>query len=227
MPMLGQSALAMWWDMAPPMCGEFEHWHAHEHFPERLGIPGFLRASRWKAADGGEGIFVMYELRDHEVLGSAPYLARLNAPTPWSTRMMPHHRQMIRSQNRVLESRGGPIARHALTIRLSPAQGQGEALRAAVAALAGEVVDAPGLAGMHLLRHEAPPIPPTREQAIRNHADRVADWVLVTCGYDPEVLQALSASRLSDAGLAAMGAAPGAERGLYTLSQSAVPADFG
>ena len=21
--------------------GEFEHWHSHEHFPERLALPGF------------------------------------------------------------------------------------------------------------------------------------------------------------------------------------------
>ena len=226
MSVLGQAALAMWWDMAPETCAEFEHWHAHEHFPERLGIPGFRRSSRWKSADGGQGIFVMYELQDHDVLSSAPYLARLNAPTPWSTRLMPHHRNMIRSQCRVLESSGGGIARHALTIRLSPAAEQADALRGALAALAKAVVMAPGLVGMHLLRHESPNIAPTREQIIRSSSDRVADWVLVTCGYDPAALEDLARAQLSDAGLAAMGAAPGAERGLYTLSQSATPADF-
>ena len=226
MSVLGQAALAMWWDMAPPMCAEFEHWHAHEHFPERLGIPGFRRASRWKSVDGGEGIFVMYELQDYDILSSAPYLARLNAPTPWSTRLMPHHRNMIRSQCRVLASSGGSIARHALTIRLSPVAEQADALRDALAALARDIVAAPGLVGMHLLRHETPDIAPTQEQIIRSRSDRVADWVLVACGYDPAALEDLAGSRLSDAGLAAMGAAPGAERALYTLSQSATPADF-
>jgi hypothetical protein len=226
MSVLGQAALAMWWDMAPEHCAEFEHWHAHEHFPERLGIPGFRRSSRWKSSDGGPGIFVMYELQDHAVLSSAPYLARLNEPTPWSTRMMPHHSNMIRSQCRVLESRGGGIARHAMTIRLSPATGRGETLRSALAALAREVVATPGLSGMHLLRHEAPDIAPTREQIIRSSSDRVADWVLVTCGYDPVAINDLSAARLSEAALAAIGAAAGTERALYTLSQSATPVDF-
>jgi hypothetical protein len=226
MSVLGQAALAMWWDMAPEHCAEFEHWHAHEHFPERLGIPGFRRSSRWKSSDGGPGIFVMYELQDHAVLSSAPYLARLNEPTPWSTRMMPHHSNMIRSQCRVLESRGGAIARHALTIRLSPAAGAGDALRDAIATLAPEVAMQPGLAGMHLLRHETPNIPPTREQAIRSNSDRVADWVLVVCAYDAAVLEKLAGSQLSDSGLVAIGAAAGAERALYTLSQSATPADF-
>ena len=46
MPLLGQAALAMWWDMAPSARSDFEDWHAHEHFPERLGIPGFHRGTR-------------------------------------------------------------------------------------------------------------------------------------------------------------------------------------
>jgi hypothetical protein len=135
MSLLGKAALAMWWDMAPQALREFEHWHAHEHFPERLGIPGFLRASRFTSADGGEGIFVMYELQDYEVLSSAGYSARLNSPTPWSVRMMPHHRHMVRSQCRVLTSHGATTTRQALTIRLSPAPGQNDALLAALRAL--------------------------------------------------------------------------------------------
>ena len=51
MALLGKAALAMWWDMAADMRKDFEDWHAHEHFPERLGIPGFRRASRWSAAE--------------------------------------------------------------------------------------------------------------------------------------------------------------------------------
>src|SRR4051794_26362165 len=120
MALIGQAALAMWWNMAPDIRAEFEHWHTHEHFPERLGIPGFHRGSRWTNADGGQGIFVLYELDRHEVLASPEYLARLNAPTPWSTKLMPHHQDMVRTQNRVLYSRGSAIARAALTVRLAP-----------------------------------------------------------------------------------------------------------
>lgn len=226
MALLGKAALAMWWDIAAPALHEFEHWHAHEHFPERLGIPGFRRASRWTHADGGEGIFVLYELDDHAVLGSPAYLARLNAPSPWSVRMMPHHRNMVRSQCRVLESCGGCTARQALTVRLSPEPGREAALRAALRALGQRVAGTPGLAGLHLLRHEAPPIAQTEEQRIRGLSDRVADWVLLVSAYDAESLQRLSDSDLADAALVAMGAQPGAERGFYTLAYSATPADM-
>ena len=70
MALLGKAVLAMWWDVSAEARPELEHWHAHEHVPERLAIPGFLRASRWTAIADGEGFFVMYELQDHAVLAS-------------------------------------------------------------------------------------------------------------------------------------------------------------
>lgn len=225
MALLGPAALAMWWDMAPATRAEFEDWHSHEHFRERLGLPGFRRATRWSAADGGEGVFQLYELEAHETLSSPPYLARLEAPTPWSTRMMPHHRHMVRCQCRVLESAGSGVARHALTLRLSPAPGRDEALRASLGALASALADRPGGAGGHLLRHEAPAIAQTAEQKMRGH-DRHADWVFLAIGYDAATLQSLAAGELGDEALAAAGAAPGVERGHYTLSYSALPAEF-
>ena len=226
MSLLGKAALAMWWDIAPQFLPDFEHWHAHEHFPERLGIPGFRRASRFTSADGGEGIFVMYELDDYGVLSSPGYLARLNAPSPWSVRMMPLHRNMVRSQCRVLESAGGLAARHALTVRLSPADGRADELRGAVQALACRVVMQPGITGLHLLRHDTPKIDATEEQRIRGLSDRVADWVLVASGYDAACLKDLASSELGDVALAAMGAALGAQRGFYSLAYSAVAGDM-
>jgi len=225
MSLLGGAALAMWWDVAGDMRAEFEHWHSHEHFPERLGIAGFRRASRWRSASDDDGMFVMYELESYDVLSSPPYLARLNAPSPWSTNMMPHHRHMIRTQCRVLHTRGGAVARHALTVRLSPAAGAAAPLRGALGSLIDTLAVRAGLAGAHLLQHERPAIATTTEQRIRGH-DQEADWVLVVHGYDASVLEALAASELEAESLARIGAAPGAVSGLYTLSHSATPADL-
>lgn len=226
MALLGKAALAMWWDVSVQARPEFEHWHAHEHFPERLAIPGFRRASRWACADGGDAVFVAYELADHAVLASAPYVARLNAPSPWSTRMMPVHRHMVRSQCLVLHSQGAFTARHALTVRLSPAEGAAEPLQRGLADLATSIVQRPGLVGLHLLRHQAPALATTQEQKIRGNADRVADWVLVACGYDSTALRALANAELGEQGLLALGAAPGSERHLYGLAYSATPGDI-
>ena len=167
----------------------------------------------------------MYELDDYEVLASPAYLARLNAPTPWSTRLMPDHRNMIRSQCHLLESSGINPARNALTVRLSPASGRSEELRTSIRRMAGQISLKAGFAGLHLLRHETPSIPATEEQKIRGNADRTADWVLVACGYEADALRALSERELSNEALVEMGATPGAERGLYALSCSATPLD--
>ncbi len=225
MALLGQAALAMWWDMAPDMRREFEDWHSHEHFRERLGLPGFRRASRWASATGGEGFFQIYELEAYETLSSPAYLARLNAPTPWSTKMMPHHRNMVRCQCRVLESGGSLLGRHLLTLRLAPVVGRADALRSTLAALGGELVDRAGFVGAHLLRHEAPAIAPTTEQKIRG-GDRAADWIFLVAGYDREALEALAAGALSPATLAQGGADAGVTAGLYSLRFSASAAEF-
>ncbi|WP_048439446.1 hypothetical protein [Caenimonas sp. SL110] len=226
MSLLGQAALAMWWDMAPAARSEFEDWHAHEHFPERMGIAGFMRGTRWASATGGDGVFVMYELQSWDTLSSAQYLARLNSPSAWSTRMMPHHRSMVRSQCRVLESRGGGVARHALTLRLSPQPGQEDALRAALRSLIDSLVMRPGVVGGHLLRNETPAIAQTTEQVIRGLSDQAADWVLVMVGYDIAVLEQLAQTELGAQAEATQGAKPGPVQALYTLAYSATPGDL-
>jgi hypothetical protein len=220
--MLGQAALAMWWDMAPGMRDEFEHWHSHEHFPERLALPGFLRASRWADASGGEGFFVLYELATYGVLVSPEYLASLNAPSAWSRKMMPHHRNMVRSQCHVLESSGAVVAGHALTLHLSPAAGQEVRLRGSLREL-GEVLSLrPGLAGAHLLQTESPPLAPTTEQKIRGLADRAADWIYIVTGFEPRDLRMLCEGELSASALQAAGAAQEPVTGLYALRLSAL-----
>ncbi|WP_137916978.1 hypothetical protein [Hydrogenophaga sp. 2FB] len=227
MALLGQGALAMWWEIAPDRRAEFEHWHTHEHFPERMRIPGFLRGSRWAAADGGEGFFVMYELQAYETLVSPAYLARLNAPSPWSTQMMPHHRNMVRSQCRLLESCGGGLSRHALTVRLSPAEGGEDRLRIYLRELARALTSRPGTTAGHLLQHQTPVIETTTEQKIRGGLDAVADWIFIVCGYERAALEALLQAELSDIALSAAGAREGALCGLYAHSHSNTSTDVG
>lgn len=77
--MLGRAAVAMWWDVAPELKAEWEDWHSHEH---------------------------MLEVKDLATMTGGAYLERLNNPTPWSRKMMPLHRNMVRSLCRVRASQG-------------------------------------------------------------------------------------------------------------------------
>lgn len=223
--MLGKAALAMWWDVPEDVRPEWEHWHTHEHFPERLSIEGFLRASRWTDVSGGEGFFVMYELEDHAVLASAPYVARLNAPTPWSMKMMPLHRNMVRTQCQVVHSHGGVTARHALTVRCSASDGQEEDLQRHLGDFAESVSQRPGVVGLHVLRHEAPKMATTTEQKIRGNADRAADGIIVVSGYDLDALRKIGDDELSEARMHASGAIAEIQCQLFALAYTAIPTD--
>jgi hypothetical protein len=224
MALMGTAALAMWWDVAADVREEFEHWHSHEHFAERLRIAGFRRGTRWHSVARDGGIFVMYELADYAVLSSPAYVQRLNAPTPWSTKMMPHHRGMVRTQCRVLASAGAGIAGHAATVRLSPAADSEGRLRAALDAQIARVLAQSGLAGAHLLRHERPQVATTTEQRIRG-GDAEADWIFVVTAYDASAIDELIAGDLGAQALQLAGARDGAISERYALAHSATPDD--
>jgi hypothetical protein len=211
MPLLGQAAVAMWWDIQPAQRAEFEHWHSHEHFPERLSISGFRRGTRWANAQGGEGYFVIYELATYDTLTSPQYLERLNNPTPWSQKMMPHHRHMIRSQCRVIESAGAGVSGFALTLRFP--QLPDEVASGRFVRQLGELPLQPGIVGAHLLHTQTPAAAQTTEQKIRG-GDAVADWIVLATGYDAKLLEALAQSF------------PAARADLFRLSHTMTPADL-
>lgn len=226
MPLLGRAALAMWWDMAPGHRDEFEDWHSHEHFPERLRIPGFLRGSRWASDEGSDGFFVLYELQAYETLTSPAYFERLNDPTPWSQKMMPRHGNMVRSQCEVLESQGSGVGGKLLTVRLSPQPGRAGALRDHLRAVLTELPHRVGVTAAHLLQTQTPHTAATTEQKIRGGADGVADWIVLVCGYEKQALVDLSIGEFGESVLGEAGALPGRMQGLYRLSHAATPHDL-
>jgi hypothetical protein len=171
--MLGNAAVAMWWDVAPEMRAEWEDWHSSEHMPERLAIPGFLRGTRWAAISREPSYFVLYEVTGLDTITGGAYLERLNHPTPWSRKMMPHHRNMVRSLCLVREGYGGGIPTVMATVRLSGSI---------------QLPRGKGLTSAHLL--ESQPMPAqTTEQKIRG-GDASADWVLLVGGYDAQAVAA-------------------------------------
>jgi hypothetical protein len=187
---VGKAANVMWCDVAPEIRGEFDDWHSHEHFPERLSIPGFLRGSRWIAADGGEAIFTCYETESPATLTTGPYLERLNDPTPWSRKMMPHHRNMVRSLCRVEASYGAGLGRSLLTARFAPAPGEEAKLeRWLTSELLPSLPARRGVVAARFMR--SLPLPPqTAEQKIRGK-DASADWIVLVSGYEAGALASI------------------------------------
>jgi len=207
--MLGRAAAAMWYEVLPEVREEWEDWHTHEHMPERLGIPGFLRGSRWVS---GNAFFGLYETKNQGVLTGGAYMERLNNPTPWSQKMMPHHRQMMRSLCRVRATAGTGLPGFLATLRFAPSRREKAAIVKSLAALIPQLPSRKGLSGAHLLQSQPMErLPQTAEQKIRG-GDAQADWVLLVGGYDADVLQ-----RTLETDLAAL---PGAVAGIYRLAFS-------
>ena len=201
--MLGNAAVAMWWDIAPEVRAEWEDWHTREHMPERLSIPGFLRGTRWIAESGQLSYFVLYEAERLETLTAGTYLERLNHPTPWSLKMMPHHRNMVRSLCEVRATWGGGVPQTLATVRFS--------LTSAMPKLPQHH----GLTGAHLLQSvPMAATPQTTEQKIRG-GDASADCVLLIGGYDSEAVKAAVAALPS--GMTAL---------FYRPAFSLMPKDF-
>jgi hypothetical protein len=105
--MNGSGFLAIWSDLSPEDETDWVHWMTREHAIERVNIKGFLACRVFRALGTvARRYFILYELEEHDVVGSAEYLARLNAPTPWSQRMMPRLRKFVRGGGRLVASAG-------------------------------------------------------------------------------------------------------------------------
>ena len=105
--MRGAGFLAIWSDVEPKNLTDYRHWLTREHTTERVTTKGFLGVRVFRAARADiNRFFILYELESPEVLDGPAYMARLNAPTPWSQRIMPLLKNFIRGGG-VMTARAG------------------------------------------------------------------------------------------------------------------------
>jgi hypothetical protein len=206
------AAVAIWCDVGFDAKDEFDDWHAHEHQPERLSIPGFLRGSRWVSTDGRNGYFMLYEAQSEATVTAGPYLERLNDPTPWSRKMMAHHGNMMRSLCRVQASFGAGLGRFLLTARFAPAPGEEGKLETMLAGLLPSLPARKGLMTARFLRGIPQKGGQTQEQKLRG-GDATADWIVLISGYEAAAVAAVPL--------------PGAATRLYELACLMTAGDVG
>ena len=206
MPLLGDAVMLLAFDVDAPAIAEHDDWHTHEHLPERLSIAGFVRGTRWVALRGQPRYVVLYEVAQLATLTSEAYLQRLNNPTPWTRKVMPHYRGMRRGFCTVSGSFGFGCGHVARLIRFTPAVDAAVPMRRwllheALPALP----SAAGIGSVHLLEGAATP-PMTDEQRIRG-TDAGIDWALLVTGYREDALAGLAAHGIEVAALERRGAA--------------------
>ncbi len=197
MPLLGEAAMLLSFDVAADAIADHDAWHTHEHLPERLAIPGFLRGTRWVAQAGGPRYFVLYEVATLATLTSDAYLDRLNHPSAWTTKVMPSYRGMTRGLCTVAGSFGFGLGHVGRLLRFTPRTGDvaslRERLRTALRALPARA----GLGSAHCFAGAAAPAM-TAEQRIRGKDAAVA-WAVFITAYDADALAALDLSVVASA----------------------------
>lgn len=192
-------------DVAQEAIPEHDEWHTHEHLPERLSIPGFVRGTRWVALLGQPRYFVMYEVEQLATLTSKAYLERLNNPSPWTSKMMPFYRSMTRGFCSVTGSFGFGIGHVGLLMRFRPPTGAETSARTwLLQDILPELPSRTGIGSAHLFEGALTP-PMTNEQRIRG-VDAGVDWALLLTGYSQEALASLMQADLCSAQLEAHGA---------------------
>jgi hypothetical protein len=173
--MQGEGYLAIWSDLAPEDETDWAHWITREHAAERVGINGFMACRIFRALGVAVNrYFILYELDNENVVGSGDYLARLNAPTPWSQKTMPKLGNFARGGGRIAASAGIGQGGIVAPLRLQSAPSWDAAAIAADLASLDRIV-----AARVLLTDAAQTSIRTRERGMRGHDDSFAMLVLI------------------------------------------------
>ena len=187
MALAGSGAVAIWHDIDPEGRAEFYAWHGREHMPERASIPGFLCGRRYAAVEGAPEYFNLYETRDPSAVSGSEYLARLNAPTPWTVATVKHFRGVSRSLCEVPvsfgEGQGGLMATYRYDVRDEDSSAHRRRMAARLSSLAAQ----PGIAGAHLLvaDTEASAVD-TAEKKVRKEKNAIPRWIVLVESWDDE-----------------------------------------
>ncbi|WP_051005036.1 DUF4286 family protein [Blastococcus saxobsidens] len=184
--LLGQGVLAIWCDMAPESDDQFNAWYTHEHLPERVGVPGFLRGRRYIRDDrhgvDGQRYLAFYEATDTAVFSSPAYLERLNNPTPLTRTMAPRLENAKRTVLSVQASYGRGVGRELTIVEFGPTDA-GAVSEWVSSSLVPQALSRPQLTGLHLLvPDEAATKAKEGTQEARGVTRAMAQWVLVMEG---------------------------------------------
>ena len=177
MTMPGSGCFVGLYDLALGQESDHDHWHTLEHMIERVAIPGFLRGSRYRSLTGSPRVCVMYQAAELSTLNSPAYLERLNDPTLWTSRTLPHFTGMNRTMCTVASTHGHGTGGYLLTIQLSPkADKTGDLMNWLSSTILPKLAARGGLCAAHLLLGDkGVSTTPTKEKDLRPRADIVAD----------------------------------------------------
>jgi hypothetical protein len=184
--MRGAGFLAIWSDVERANLTDYRHWLTREHTTERVTTTGFLASRVFRAVRADiERFFILYELETPAVLDGPAYLARLNAPTSWSQRIMPKLGNFVRGGGVVTARAGRGEGSTIVALRI-------EGLPEAPSRLADEIAALDGIAAVQIGATDlARTSVPTVEKGMRRHEGIFAGLLLIEALDDNSLRSAL------------------------------------
>src|SRR5438270_5689219 len=88
------SLLLIAMNVAPEQEGEFNEWYNTEHLPQLGAVPGVLCARRYRGTGATQRYAASYHFANPDVPNSQAWKTAAN--TPWTERMRPHFRDLLR-----------------------------------------------------------------------------------------------------------------------------------
>jgi len=93
-PAAANALLLIAMNVAAEQEGEFNEWYNTEHLPQLGAVPGVLMARRYRGSGATQRYAAIYHFANPDVPNSAAWKSAAN--TPWTERMRPHFRDLLR-----------------------------------------------------------------------------------------------------------------------------------
>lgn len=178
MALAGGGALVLWNDIGDEAKADFHTWHAEEHIPGRLRVPGIHRVSRYAAVQAQPEYFTLFETDRPDVFHSAAYRSQSGRPpSELETRLDSHFRPGPRLVCSVVSSEGRGRSGLIATLLYSVADTQpNKHAQTMIEHVLPSWAACSEISGVHLLRAE-----PASSAAIEH--TEVSRWVLLCEGW--------------------------------------------
>jgi hypothetical protein len=188
MPLAGKGMLLTSMDVDAADEADFNRWYDREHLEERVAIDGFLEARRYVAHQGSPKYLSLYSTESFDVLDSPAYRTALANQTAWSKANISRFKNMIRAVARITISSGQGRGAALGILRLRPASGGEDRLRAALREkLDPQKLD--GIISMHLIESDPVLSKPLTANPSGSSAG-AADWFVLIDGTHVNALPA-------------------------------------
>jgi len=181
--MQGKAVLALWIDIDPAECEECDDWYVNRHIADRVALPGWRRARRFRAVqDTRPTTMALYEVEQPEDLASDAYLRLQRNADATDIRMRSTFRNVVRDTFKLRHSSGTGEGGVMLSLRFQP-RAATVPDEAVALAIRDEVIPAlealHGVVAVHLLQ-QAPEFRDIHDRHRKSGCDDArAAWVLL------------------------------------------------